>query len=394
MYSAPWMKSEHRTYADMVWGFLEAEAVPRFETWRDDGQVDRDFWRSAGELGILGASIPEAYGGSGTPRSFDAITLYTQSRLGDSAWGFALHNYVTHYVLTYGSEGQKSRLLPQICSGDLICALAITEPGTGSDVQSIRTLAEPKGDGWLLNGAKTFISNGQTADLIVVCAQTEKSAGAKGVGLFLLETEGLQGFTRGRCLKKIGLKGQDTSELFFENVELPGDALLGMEPGRGFAQLMKQLAWERLCVALMSLGAVDLALSETVSYVHERKAFGKSLFEFQNTRLKLAEAKTKAEMLRAFLDRCVADVDASRLTAEAASMAKWWGSQVQCEVIDECLQLFGGYGYMLDYPIAHLYTDARVQKIYGGSNEIMKELIARRLVPGETGAPIMGPHHD
>lgn len=394
MYAAPWMTSEHHAYADMVNAFLKAEAVPRYETWRENGKVDRAFWKAAGELGILGASMPEAYGGSGAPRSFDAITLYCQSRHGDSSWGFALHNYVTHYLLSYGTEEQKARFLPGMCRGDVISALAITEPGTGSDVQSIKTYAERTDEGWVLNGAKTFISNGQTADLIIVCAQTEKAAGAQGVGLFLAPVADLPGFKRGRCLRKIGLKGQDTSELFFEDTPLPADALLGMETGRGFSQLMRQLAWERLCVGLISLGAIDYALAETVSYVHERKAFSQPLFEFQNTRMKLAEAKTKAEMLRAFLDRCVADVDHQRLTAEAASMAKWWGSQTQCEVVDECLQLFGGYGYMLEYPIAHLYADARVQKIYGGSNEIMKELIARSLTPGREGQPATGAGDD
>lgn len=268
-----------------------------------------------------------------------------------------------------------------MCTGEIICALAMTEPGTGSDVQAIKTIARRTPGGWVLNGAKTFISNGQISDLILVAAQTERNAGSKGVGLFLADARDLAGFKRGRNLEKMGLKGQDTSELFFEDVALPEDALLGMTPGQGFYQLMNQLSWERLCVAMISLGAIDCALRETVRYTHERKAFGRLLFDFQNTRVKLAEARTKAEMLRAFLDRCVADIDKGALSAEAASMAKWWGSQVQCEVVDDCLQLFGGYGYMSEYLISHLYTDARIQKIYGGSNEIMKELIARGMKP-------------
>lgn len=375
-----WMNDDHVAYQDAVRQFLQAEVMPNKERWTEQGFVEREFWLKAGEAGLLGATIPEEYGGSGAARSFDAVTFLEQGRVGDSGWGFGVHNIVTHYLLAYGTEAQKKRWLPGLASGEFVGAIAMTEPGTGSDLQSVRTRAELDGDHYVIDGAKTFITNGQTANLICVVAKTDADAKASGISLIMVETDGVDGFKRGRNLNKVGMKRQDTSELFFEGVRVPRENLLGPKEGQGFYQLMNQLVWERLLVGVSALGACDLALAETLAYVTERKVFGKRVFELQNTRFKLAEATTKTEVLRAFIDQCVTEFDAGTLTTAKASMAKYWGSEVQCEVIDECLQLHGGYGYMMDYTIGELYADARVQKIYAGTNEIMKELIARSLV--------------
>ena len=374
------MNEDHVAYQDAVRQFLQAEVMPNKERWTEQGFVEREFWLKAGEAGLLGATIPEQYGGSGAARSFDAVTFLEQGRAGDSGWGFGVHNIVTHYLLAYGTEAQKQRWLPGLASGEFVGAIAMTEPGTGSDLQSVRTRAELDGDHYVIDGAKTFITNGQTANLICVVAKTDAEAKASGISLIMVETDEVDGFKRGRNLNKVGMKRQDTSELFFEGVRVPRENLLGPKEGQGFYQLMNQLVWERLLVGVSALGACDLALAETLAYVTERKVFGKRVFELQNTRFKLAEATTKTEVLRAFIDQCVAEFDAGTLTTARASMAKYWGSEVQCEVIDECLQLHGGYGYMMDYTIGELYADARVQKIYAGTNEIMKELIARSLV--------------
>lgn len=375
-----WMNDDHVAYQDAVRQFLQAEVMPNKERWTEQGFVEREFWLKAGEAGLLGATIPEEYGGSGAARSFDAVTFLEQGRVGDSGWGFGVHNIVTHYLLAYGTEAQKKRWLPGLASGEFVGAIAMTEPGTGSDLQSVRTRAELDGDHYVIDGAKTFITNGQTANLICVVAKTDADAKASGISLIMVETDEVDGFKRGRNLNKVGMKRQDTSELFFEGVRVPRENLLGPKEGQGFYQLMNQLVWERLLVGVSALGACDLALAETLAYVTERKVFGKRVFELQNTRFKLAEATTKTEVLRAFIDQCVTEFDAGTLTTAKASMAKYWGSEVQCEVIDECLQLHGGYGYMMDYTIGELYADARVQKIYAGTNEIMKELIARSLV--------------
>jgi acyl-CoA dehydrogenase len=375
-----WMNDDHVAYQDAVRQFLQAEVMPNKERWTEQGFVEREFWLKAGEAGLLGATIPEEYGGSGAARSFDAVTFLEQGRAGDSGWGFGVHNIVTHYLLAYGTEAQKKRWLPGLANGEFVGAIAMTEPGTGSDLQSVRTRAELDGDHYVIDGAKTFITNGQTANLICVVAKTDSDAKASGISLIMVETDEAEGFKRGRNLNKVGMKRQDTSELFFEGVRVPRENLLGPKEGQGFYQLMNQLVWERLLVGVSALGACDLALAETLAYVTERKVFGKRVFELQNTRFKLAEATTKTEVLRAFIDQCVTEFDAGTLTTAKASMAKYWGSEVQCEVIDECLQLHGGYGYMMDYTIGELYADARVQKIYAGTNEIMKELIARSLV--------------
>jgi len=286
---------------------------------------------------------------------------------------------VVQYVLAYGTAEQKQRWLPQLVSGERISALAMTEPGQGSDLQSVETHAVLEDGVFRVNGAKTFITNGQMANLICLVVKTQRDAGARGVSLLMIETDQVDGFRRGQNLDKIGLKGQDTSELFFDDMLVPEGNILGLEPGQGFYQLMNQLPWERLAIGIGALGHMDFALTQTLEYVKERKAFGKTIFEFQNTRFKLAEQKTKLEVTRAFIHHCIELQRDGVLDATTASMAKWWSSQMQCEVIDECLQLFGGYGYMLEYPIARAYADARVQKIYGGTNEIMKELIARSL---------------
>ena len=374
-----WLTDEHLMYQDMVKKFYAAELTPNIDKWRKAGVVDREFWRKAGEAGIMGASIPEEYGGSGLPMSYDYITMLEQGRTGDFSWGYGIQSIVTHYIATYGTDEQKRRWLPGIASGDYVTALAMTEPGTGSDVQSIATNADKDGNMYRINGAKTFITNGQTANLICVALKTDKSKGAKGVSLVVVETDDVDGFKRGRNLEKLGMKGNDTSELFFEDVKVPLTNLLGDEEGQGFYQMMRQLPWERLTIGITALGSMDFILDQTLAYVKERKAFGKRIMDFQNTRFKLAECKTQIEVTRSFINDCVGRLDAGELDAAAASMAKYWGSDLQSKVIDECLQLFGGYGFMLEYPVSHAYADARVQRIYGGTNEIMKELIARSI---------------
>lgn len=377
--TASWPQEEHRMFYDSASRLLDDEMVPNIEKWNDQGVVDREFWTKTGEAGILGAALPEEFGGAGAPISFDAVTAYLQGRKGESSWGFSIQSIVNHYVAAYGTDSQKERWLPKLASGEYVGAIAMTEPGTGSDLQSVKTSAELVGNEYVLNGSKIFITNGQTADLIIVVAKTDKTKGSKGVSLLVLETEGADGFTRGRNLKKLGCKANDTSELFFEDVRVPPENLLGGEEGQGFYQLMKQLPWERLIIACLALGVIDFAIDETVRYVQDRKAFGQRVMDFQNTRFKLAECKTKAEVLRSFVNDCIARMDEGTLDAATASMAKYWGTQVQNEIANECLQLHGGYGYMMEYPIARIYADSRVQMIYGGSNEIMKELIARSI---------------
>ena len=377
--TSTWYCEEHRLYTETVRKFFADELTPNIERWIDAGIVDRVFWVKAGEAGILGAAIEEAYGGAGAGISFDAITIYEQARCSDSGWGFGIQSIVIHYIRAYGTEDQKARWLPKLATGEMVAALAMTEPGCGSDVQSVRTSATKTGNEYLITGSKTFITNGQTANLICLAAKTDKDAGASGVSLIMVETDDLEGFRRGKNLNKLGLKAQDTTELFFEGVRVPKNNLLGIQEGQGFYQLMNQLPWERLLIGITALGAIDFALEETTRYVRERKAFGTRVMDFQNTRFKLAEMKTKAEVTRSFLNDGIQKLDAGILDASTASMAKWWGSQTQCEIMDECVQLHGGYGYMMEYPITRLYADARVQKIYGGTNEIMKELIARSL---------------
>ncbi len=378
-WNATWMTEEHLMFKESTRKFMAAEITPHTERWADQGEVDRDFWFKAGEAGLLGASAPEEFGGAGACRSFDAITAYEQARSGDSGWGFGVHNICTHYLTAYCNDEQKARWLPGLISGEIVPAIAMTEPGTGSDLQAVHTSADKDGDDYLINGSKIFITNGQQADIVIVVAKTDKNAGSKGISLIIVETKDAEGFQRGRNLKKMGQKGQDTSELFFENVRVPQANLLGKEEGQGFIQLMLQLGWERLSIGIGAIAAMDGVIESTVRYVQDRKAFNQRLMDFQNTRFKLAEAKSKADVTKAYVNECVVKLIDGTLDAVDGATAKWWGSQMQCEVVDECLQLHGGYGYMMEYPIARAYTDSRVQKIYGGSNEIQKELIARSL---------------
>lgn len=374
-----WKSEEHELFAESVRRLFADEVAPNIGRWDEQGFVDRGFWMKAGDAGLMGGSVPETYGGSGGGIGFDSVVLYEQGRVGDSAWGYGIQSIVVHYILAFGSEEQKQRWIPGLVSGGTIGALAMSEPGCGSDVQSIRTAAVKDGNQYRISGAKTFITNGGSADLIVLAAKTDSSEGAKGVSLIVVETGGLEGFQRGGRLKKLGQHGNDTAELAFEDAKVPLTNLLGSEEGKGFYQLMKQLPWERLLIGISALGAIDFAIDETVRYVQERKAFGKRIMDFQNTRFKLAELKTSAEILRSFLNDCIARLEAGQLDSATASMAKYWGSETQNRVMHECLQLFGGYGYTKDYPIAKLFADARVQMIYGGTNEIMKELIARSI---------------
>jgi len=378
-----WMGEDHTSFAQTVRRFLAEEYEPNRKAWTEDGCVPHGFWEKAGALGILGASIPEKYGGSGLSRTFDLATYAELGRIADTGWGVNVHNIVQHYVLHCGTEEQKREWLPKLCSGEWVGAVAMTEPGTGSDLQSVKTTARKDGNEYVLNGQKTFISNAANADFILVVSKTDPAQGARGISLIAAETGGpvttLDGLERGRKLDKIGLDRQDTMELAFNDVRVPLTNLLGPEEGQGFIQLMVQLPWERLMIACTSLAASRCALDETLAYVRERKAFGQRLMDFQNTRFKLAEVKSEIEIFAAFFDRLVGELEDGTLTPERAAMGKYWGSEMQGRIVDTCLQFHGGYGYMNEYRIAELYRDARVQRIYGGTNEIMRELIARSL---------------
>jgi acyl-CoA dehydrogenase len=378
MIDRPLFTAEHELFRDTVRKFVEKEVVPHHDRWEEQGHVDRDVWLKAGEAGLLCMTMPEAWGGSGADRIYSAIVIEELARACASGPGFTLHSeIVAPYLLRYGTEEQNRRWLPAMARGERIGAIAMTEPGAGSDLQAIRTTARRDGDHYVIDGSKTYITNGSMCDLVVVVAKTDPTRGAKGTSLLVVE-DGTPGFKKGKRLKKLGLKAQDTSELFFDNVRVPASNLLGRE-GEGFIYLMQELPWERLIIALRSVAAMEAAIEWTLQYVRERKAFGKTVFDFQTTRFKLAELKTQVQVARVFVDRCLELVLAGRLDPAEAAMAKYWCTDVQGKVVDECVQLHGGSGFMLEYPITRAYADARVQRIFGGTNEVMKELIARTL---------------
>src|SRR5215471_18244293 len=375
-----WMSEDLVLLEEQARKFFAAEFVPHLAGWYEDGIMDRAMWAKAGAAGLLCASMPEQYGGAGGTFAHEAVINREMALAGLDCFGAPLHSgIVAPYILHYGSEEQKRRWLPKLATGELVGAIAMTEPGTGSDLQGVRTTARKSGNGYVLNGSKTFITNGQHANLVVVVAKTDPKERAKGVSLMVVETADAQGFRRGRKLKKLGMDSADTSELFFEDVALPAESLLGTEEGQGFAQLMNELPQERMIVATHAMAMMERALELAIAYVKERQAFGRKIIEFQNTQFVLAECKTEATMAKVFLDWCIGQHLDRKLDTTTASMAKYRLTDLLGTLVDRCLQLFGGYGYMDEYPISRLYRDARVMRIYAGTNEIMKLLIARGL---------------
>ena len=376
---SPWMNQDLDDFRDLARTFCEKEIKPNVENYIANKQVDRDLWNKAGEVGLLCLSIPEEYGGGGGTFAHEAILIEEQARVGDSSWGASLHNgIVAHYILKYGTEEQKHEWLPKMASGEAVAAIAMTEPGTGSDLQNVRTKAIREGDEYVINGSKTFITNGAQADVVVVVVKTNPEEAAAGISLVIVPTD-TPGFSRGRVLDKIGMKGQDTSELNFSDVRVPVTNLLGTEEGQGFIQLMEQLPQERLIVAVSNVAAMELCFEETMRYVHDRHAFNRPIWGFQNTKFKMAEVATEARVARSFVDECIGLHLEGQLDIPTVAMAKLWCSERAQKVADICLQLHGGYGYMNEYPIARAWADLRVSQIYAGTSEIMKEIISRSL---------------
>ena len=376
-----WMDAELESYRDTVVRFIHREMLPDDEAARQRGHVGHALWRKAGELGLLCADIPAEHGGGGGDFRHEAILYEETARRSLTGFNSSVHSIVAHYLLNHGTTDQKARFLPRLCRGELVGAIAMTEPGAGSDLQGIRTRAvrASDADDYIVNGSKTFITNGFLAGLVLLVVKTDPTQGARGTSILIVETAGLSGYRVGRLLDKIGLKAQDTCELFFDDVRVSTDMLLGGVEGQGFFQLMSDLPYERLIIGVSAVAAMEGALAATLDYVRERKAFGQSVADFQNTKFKLAEVATITKVARSFIDDCIAKLLAGTLDTVTASMAKCWASEMQCKVVDECLQLFGGYGYMNEYLIGRMYVDARIQRIYGGTNEIMKEVISRAL---------------
>jgi len=378
-YESPWMDDDLRMLREVVSRFVETELLPHEAQWRRQKHVDRASWRKTGAAGFLLMDVPAEYGGGGGDFRHEAVLYEECNRRGLSGFGQGVHSIAAHYVLNYGTEEQKQRWLPRMASGELIGAIAMTEPGAGSDLKGIRTRAVREGDEYVVNGSKIFITNGSIATILMLVVRTDPNDRSRGLSILMVETANLPGYRVGRVLDKMGMTAQDTSELFFEDVRVPADCLLGLEEGRGMHMLMGDLPYERLTIALGGVAAMEGAYAETVRYTKERQAFGQKIADFQNTRFKLAEVATQVRVARVFVDRCIEQLVKGELDTETAAMAKWWITDIQQKVIDECVQLFGGYGYMNEYLVCRMFADSRVQRIYGGTNEIMKELISRAI---------------
>jgi acyl-CoA dehydrogenase len=379
-YRSPWENEDQAMLRKHAAEFFRKEATPHQQRWAAQHQVDREFWNKAGAAGLLCLDIPEQYGGSGGNFGHEVVVQQELAKAHDTAFGFAVHStIVAHYIAAYATEEQKKKWLPKCASGESVLAIAMTEPGTGSDLQAVRTTAVREGDDYVINGSKTFVSNASHCDLLVIVAKTDPAVGAKGISLFVAETNGLAGFDRGRILEKIGQHGQDTRELSFTDMRVSAANLLGDVEGEGFSQLMNQLHRERLIIGVGGVAMAEAAVVETIRYAKERQVFGRPLLDFQNTKFVLAECKADVLAGKTLMDHCIQRQLDGTLDPATASMAKFWGTEKQVEIVDRCLQIFGGYGYIMEYPIAQMYAAARVQKIYGGTSEIMKELIGRSL---------------
>lgn len=378
LHQHPWMDESIQAFREQVRRYIVGEMMPHLEGWRRQGYIPREVWKGFGEMGFLLPELDEAWGGAGANLAYQLVVQDEMSRAEMPATTTTVHSIAAHYILEYGTDAQKQRWLPKLASGEMLAGIAMTEPGCGSDLKAIGTRARRDGDHYVIDGTKTFITNGFTCNLLVLVARTGEP-GSRGLSLLVLETENLAGFSVGKRLEKLGQHASDTAELSFAGVRVPADQLLGEHEGQAFKQLMSQLPFERLLIAVPAAAVIEQALELTVEHCKQRKAFGQTLYDFQNTRFKLAEVATMAHVVRSFVNDCTQRLLDGTLDNEAAYMAKWWCTEQQCRATDECLQLFGGYGYMTEYPIARMYADARVQKIYGGANEIMKDLIARAL---------------